>query len=52
MAMPTKQIEQVDRLRTVLRGMLWAGSNPVKILAGLVGLSVLLLGVRRLLLRK
>jgi len=51
-AMPTEQIEQVDRLRTVLRGMLWAGSNPVKILAGLVGLSVLLLGVRRLLLRK
>jgi len=50
--MPTGQIEQVDRMRSILRGVLWAGSNPVKVLAGLAGITVLLLGLRRLLLRK
>lgn len=50
--MPTAQIEQVDRMRTGLRGVLWAGSNPVKVLAGLAGIFVLLLGLRRLLFRR
>ncbi len=47
--MPTAQIEQVDRLRALLRGVLWAGSHPVKVLAGLAGIFCAFLGLRRLL---
>jgi len=49
--MPTAQIEQVDRLRAVLRGVLWASNRPFTILAGLVGLFLLFRGLRRLLSR-
>ncbi len=50
--MPIAQIQQVDRLRALLRGMLWAGSHPAMILAGLVGIFVLFLGLRRLVSRE
>ena len=48
LAMPTEQIEQVNRMRAVLRGALWAGSHPFLMLAALVGMFVALRGLRRL----
>jgi hypothetical protein len=34
--MPTAQIEQVNRLRSAFRGLLWAGNHPYLVLLGLV----------------
>ena len=48
LAMPTAQIEQVNRARAILRGALWASSHPFTILAGLISLLFVMRALRRL----
>jgi len=48
LAMPTAQIEQVNRARAILRGTLWVSSHPFMILAGLIGLLFVMQALRRL----
>ncbi len=52
LAMPTAQIEQVNRLRALLRGALWVGSHPFMVIAALVSMFVVFRGVRQLFARK
>ena len=43
---PLEMVSQVERLRTALRGVLWASAHPFLILAGLIGVLWLLSRLR------